>query len=209
MTIDDIYNKLEELNQKLDDLKKFDYYAKNIKNEGNFIVDNEGNPLKVKYAENAKTINGKTYDVFFQDMKKFFQSTINDIKVMIKKEIEKRPIDANYIKDWTDLKINPDKDIQTITLDTIDFIPNYLEILVKVDKCYDKNGGSNGIITQIPGIGISADGIPFDLSNPDNVLNYSGWWYEGGEIKIFVKKADFSQWIGKCKSIQYKILAWR
>ena len=208
-TLDDIYNKLDELESLLESLKQFDYEAKNIKNIGNVVTDKDGNPLKVSYAKNATTINGKTYDEFLNDMQNFFKPLIDEIKTTLEKQNNEKPLGASYIKDWTPLKIDQTKELQLITLDTLEFTPSYLEILVKVDECADKNGGSNGTITQLPPIGVSIDGLPFTKDNVDKLKNYSAWWIEDGEIKAYFKKADFPQWIGKCNSISYKILAWR
>ena len=104
---------------------------------------------------------------------------------------------------------NKSKNIEIYTLDTLEFTPSYIEILFKVEECSDKNGGTNGIITQIPPIGVSIDGIPFSYDNYDKVKNYSGYWIEDNQVKIFLKKADFPQWIGNCQKIKFKILAWR
>jgi hypothetical protein len=208
-TLDDIYQKLDELEKKVDQLKKFDYEAKNIKNMGNVVTDYQGNPLKVFYAKNAQTIDNKSYDDFINDMKKFFNPIIEDIKKMIKKQNEEKPLEANYIKDWTDLKIDQTKEFEIYSLDTLAFTPSYLEILVKLDGCSEKNGGTNGIITQIPPVGISIDGLPISKNNYQKIKNYSGWWAEDNQIKIYIRKADFPQWVGKCKKIKYKILAWR
>jgi chaperonin cofactor prefoldin len=206
--LDDIYNKIDELENKINSLSKFDYEAKNIKNVGNVVVDNQGNPLKVNYAKNTSTIEGKTYDEFLKEMQDFIKPLIEDIKTNLKKQNDEKPLGASYIKDWSELKIDKTKDLQTLALDTLDFTPSFLEILVKVDMCTEKNGGSNKTITQIPPIGISIDGMPFS-EDGKNLKNYSAWWVEDNQIKAYFKKADFPQWIGGCSKILYKILAWR
>lgn len=209
MTLDDIYAKLEELQNKLSELKNFDYEAINIKNTGNLVVDKDGNPLKVNYAKNSSTINNKTYDEFVSEMKSYLKPLVDDIKVQLEKQNSEKPVGANYIKDWTQLEIDQSQDLQIITLDTLEFVPNYLEILVQVDDCQNKNGGSNGTITQIPPIGISIDGIPFTKSDNSKLKNYSGWWIENNQIKAYFKKANFPQWVGNCQTLKYKIYAWR
>ena len=208
-TLDDIYNKLNELESLLESLKQFDYEAINIKNVGNVVTDKNGNPLKVNYAKNATTIEGKTYNEFVSDMKAFFTPLIDEIKTTLQKQNDQKPLGASYIKDCTQLELDQTQELQQIVLDTLDFVPSYLEILVKVDECTDKNGGSNGTITQIPPIGVSIDGLPFTNDNVSKLKNYSGWWIEDNQIKAYFKKADFPQWIGGCNSMQYKILAWR
>jgi len=209
VTLDDIYAKLEELQNKLSELKNFDYEAINIKNTGNLVVDKDGNPLKVNYAKNSSTINNKTYDEFVSEMKSYLKPLVDDIKVQLEKQNSEKPVGANYIKDWTQLEIDQSQDLQIITLDTLEFVPNYLEILVQVDDCQNKNGGSNGTITQIPPIGISIDGIPFTKSDNSKLKNYSGWWIENNQIKAYFKKANFPQWVGNCQTLKYKIYAWR
>jgi len=208
-TLDDIYTKLNELDNKLKLLKEFDYEAKNLKNVGNIVVDNNNNPLSVYYAKNANTIQGKTYDEFLTDIKNYLTPLVEDIKNLLKKQNDARPLSASYIKDWDDLEIDKSKNIEIYTLDTLEFTPSYIEILFKVEECSDKNGGTNGIITQIPPIGVSIDGIPFSYDNYDKVKNYSGYWIEDNQVKTFLKKADFPQWIGNCQKIKFKILAWR
>jgi hypothetical protein len=208
-TLDDIYNKLDELESLLESLKQFDYEALNIKNIGNVVTDKDGNPLKVNYAKNATTIEGKSYDEFLADMQAFFTPLIDEIKTTLLKQNNEKPLGASYIKDWTQLEIDQSKDLQLVSLDTLEFIPSYLIILIKVNECVDKNGGSNGTITQIPPIGVSIDGLPFTDKDITKLKNYSGWWLEDNQIKVFLKKADFPQWIGKCNSLTYKILAWR
>ena len=208
-SLDDIYNKLDELYNKLDILKQFDYEAKNIKNVGNIVVDNEGNPLKVNYAKNAQTLEGKSYDEFLQDIKNYLNPIIDDIKATLKKQEAEKPLGANYMKDWTDLEIDQSKDFEIYSLDTLSFTPSYLEVLVKLDECTEKNGGTNGIITQIPPVGISIDGLPVSKNNYTQLKNYSAWWVEDNQVKIYLRKVDFPQWVGQCKKIKYKILAWR
>ena len=209
MTLDDIYAKLEELQNKLSELKNFDYEALNIKNTGNLVVDKDGNPLKVNYAKNSSTINNKTYEEFVSEMKSYLKPLVDDIKVQLEKQNSEKPVGANYIKDWTKLEIDQSQDLQIIALDTLEFTPNYLEILVQVDDCQNKNGGSNGTITQIPPIGISIDGIPFTKTDNSKLKNYSGWWVENNQIKAYFKKANFPQWVGNCQTLKYKIYAWR
>ena len=208
MEISNILSKLEELNTKLDALKNFDYEAKNIKNVGNVVMDFNNNPLKVNYAKNATTINNKTYDEFTAEIKAYLAPLVKDIKETLLKENNEKTLSASYIKDWTDLEIDKTKNIQVIAIDTLDFIPSYLEILVKVNECSEKNGGSNNTFTQIPPIGVSIDGIPFS-TDISKVKNFSGWWIEDNQIKVFFKKTDFPQWVGKCNSMKFKIMAWR
>lgn len=208
VTLDDIYNKLNELENKLEILKEFDYEAINIKNVGNVVMDANNNPLTVSYAKNATTIEGKTYQEFLKDMQNYFNPIIDNIKKTLEEQNQNKPISASYIKDWSPLNIDNTKDLQEVTLDNLDFIPSYIEILVKLEQCSEKNGGSNGTITQIPPIGISIDGLPY-TQDPTKLKNYSGWWIEGTSIKAYFKKANFPQWIGNCNSILYKIYAWR
>ena len=49
----------------------------------------------------------------------------------------------------------------------------------------------------------------FSKNNYQKIKNYSGWWAEDNQIKIYIRKADFPQWVGQCRKIKYKILAWR
>jgi len=209
MTIDDIYTKLDELSKKLDDLSLIDYESKNLKNVGNVVVDNDGNPLSVNYAKNSSLLSGKTYDEFLAEMKDYFKPVIESIKKDIKEQNDKKPLSASYIKEWTDIpNLDISKDLYIGAIDSLDFEPSYIEVLVKVDECIDKNGGSNKSLTQIPPIGISIDGLPFS-ENINNLKNYSGWWIEDNQVKIYLKKANFPQWIGKCAKMKFKIIAWR
>ena len=207
-TIDDLISKIDELENLIKNFQKIDFNSLNIKNVGNVVVDNNNNPLRVFYAKNAKTINNKTYDEFVNDIKDYLSPIIDDLKSEILKQNKNAELYSSYKKDWSKLNLDNTKNVEIISLGTLDFEPSYLEIFVKLNSCSDKNGGSNGIITQIPPIGISLDGLPFS-NDISKLENYSGWWIEDGNIKVFLKKADFIQWIGSCKDIQYKILAWR
>jgi len=207
MEIQDIYNKLEDIENSLNNLKEFDYAARNIKNVGNIVTDNDGNRLSVYYAKNASMIDGHSYEEFLQSMKDYMSPLIDDIKKSILEANEKKPLSASEIIEWKQLEYDNSKDFWYGTLATLNYTPSYLEILVKLDECAQKNGGDNGLITQIPPVGISLNGFP--LNKNGVVTNFSGWWIENNQIKIFLKKTDKEQWLGKCDKISFKILIWR
>jgi len=208
-TLDDIYAKLEELEKHIDSLKKIDYESKNLKNVGNVVVDNKNNPLKVYYSENAKTIQGKTYEKFKQEIIDYIEPLIEEIKKSLENQNKNKYLGSSFKKDWSDLLLDQTKDADIMRLATMNFIPSYVEIFVKLEQCADKNGGTEGIITKIPPVGASLDGLPFSIEDYNKLPDYSGWWYENGEIKAYFKKADFKQWLGKCGKMKYKVLAWR
>jgi len=208
-SIDDIYSKLSDIEDLIKTLELIDYKAKDIKNLGNTIVTNDNKDLKVSYARNSSLINNKTYKEFVDEMQDFFNPVIKDLKQALITENEKKPLTASKIKDWTPLEVDASKEMNTLVLDSLDFTPTAVDILVKLEKCKDKNGGDNGIVVKIPPIGISLDGLPFDSKSPSNNKNYSGWWVEDGQIKIFLRKAGFPQWVGNCSKMKYKLHIWR
>jgi len=207
MELQDIYDKLNDIETLLNNLDSIDYEAKNIKNVGNVVTDNDGNTLSVYYAKNASTIGGNTYEDFLQSMKDYMAPLIDDIKDSILDANDKKPLSASQIIDWKQLEYDNSLDFWYGTLATLDYTPSYVEILVKLEECSQKNGGDNGLITQIPPVGISINGFP--LNKDGDVVNYSGWWIENNQIKLFLKKTDKEQWLGNCDKISYKILIWR
>jgi hypothetical protein len=209
MTIDDIYSKLSDLEDLIGTLSQIDYESKNIKNLGNTIVTNDNIDLKVSYARNSSLINNKTYDEFMSSMQDYLNPLIDDIKQTLIDANNNKPLSATKIKDWTVLEVDSSKIIDTFVLDSLDYTPSVVDVLVKLNSCSEKNGGDNGIIVKIPPIGVSIDGLPFDFETPKNNKNYSGWWVEDGQIKIFMRKADFPQWLGKCTELTYKLFIWR
>ena len=199
-------DKLEKIESFLTRLERFDLRSKDIINKNGYIKDNLGNDVMVGYAKNAQTLEGKDYETFLTEMKDFFSSYIETLKKDIIKINSERPLDTHYSKDWTDFK--PEGDFWYGSIDTLNFTPSYYTVSFKLEGCTEKNGGTNGIIVEIPSVGISNSGLPFDLSNPNSVKNYSGHWFENGHIMMYVKKGPNSPWIGSCSKMQYKIKAW-
>lgn len=208
MKIEDISTKLDEIENLLGRLESFDYSAKNITNQGGYIKDLKGNDMKVSYSTNSKSINGKTYDQFVKEIKDYFNDYIHTIKKDLKEVNDKRPLDTAFVKDWTPLKI-PNKEFWYGSICEMPFVPSYYTVTFKLEGCQEKNGGTNGIIVEVPSIGPSTDGLPIDINDSSSVKNYSGHWYESGKIMLYLKKGPSDQWVGKCGTILYKVKAWR
>jgi hypothetical protein len=206
MDMTEFEEKMDRIESILTELQQIDYRGKNIKNESGYVMDLDNNPLSIGYSLNSKLFDGKSYDEFIIEMKEFFNDYMDTLSKDIKAINEKRPLDTYYTKEWTALEITGD--FWYGAIDIVSFVPEYFTVSIKLESCDEKNGGTDGIIVDIPSIGPSIDGLPIDFNNPDSVKNYSGCWYENGKFMIYLKKGPQNPWVGSCGKLSYKIKAW-
>jgi len=208
MDLDTIENKISEIEDILESLKQFDYISKNLINKNGYVKNLKDEDLKVEFANNALKINDKTYEEFVQHIKLFFGDYMETLKKDIKKMNEKRPLGTSFTQDWKPLEIDK-KDFWYGMIADVGFKPSYYTVSFKLEECKEKNGGTNGIIVDVPSIGPSSDGLPINFNDPNSVKNYSGHWFENNKIMLYLKAGPNSPWVGSCGKMLYRIKAWR